>query len=176
MWFDGWTDIGRIALSSLVIYGALIAILRFAGKRSLAKLNIFDLVVTIALGSILSAIVLNKDISISEGVTAFVALAGLQWGVSWASVRANWFKQLLRSDARILLKDGVFLEANMRTERITRSEVKAAIRKKGHGKIEDIAAVVLETDGELSVIVDGPAASCSALAPLLEGRSDTEND
>lgn len=169
MWFDSWNDIGRVALTTLVIYVALIAILRVAGKRSLAKLNIFDLVVTVALGSTLATIMLNSDISLAEGVAAFVALAALQWMVAWLSVRAKWFKSLIRADARLLLKDGRFRERDMRAERITRGEVEAAIRKKGHGRIEDIAAVVLETDGELSVIEGKPAAQYSALQPLLEG-------
>ena len=174
MWFDGWSEIWRVALTALVIYPALILILRISGKRSLAKLNIFDLVVTVALGSVLAAIILTKDISWSEGVAAFVALAGLQWLVSWASVRFDFFKQVIRSDARLLLKDGEFLRDNMRDERVTQTEVEAAIRKKGHGSIERIAAVVLETDGDFSVIEDPPASQYSALKPLLKGESDSE--
>ena len=175
MWFDNWKDIGQIALTALVAYAALIAILRIAGKRSLAKLNIFDFVVTIALGSVLASIILTKDVSVSDGLTAFLTLAALQWLVSWSSLRVDWFKAVIRSDARILLRDGRFLEENLRIERVTRTEVEAAIRKKGHGRIEDIAAVVLETDGDFSVIEGGKAAELSALSRLLEGSSDTEN-
>ena len=174
MWFDGWSDIGRVALSTLAIYVAVIAILRFAGKRSLAKLNIFDLVVTVALGSTLASIMLTKELSIAEGVTAFVALAGLQWLVSFASLRISWFKSLIRSDARVLLKDGEFLEDAMVDERITHDEVVAAIRKDGHGKIEEITAVVLESDGQLSVISSGAAQDCTALGSFVapNERSD----
>ena len=174
MWFDGWSDIGRVALSTLAIYVAVIVILRFAGKRSLAKLNIFDLVVTVALGSTLASIMLTKELSIAEGVTAFVALAGLQWLVSFASLRIRWFKRLIRSDARVLLRDGKFLEDAMAGERITHDEVVAAIRKDGHGKIEEITAVVLESDGQLSVISSGAAQDCTALGSYVapNERSD----
>ena len=174
MVFDGWFDVARVGLTALVIYAALIAILRVAGKRSLAKLNIFDLVVTVALGSVLASIILTKDISWSEGIAAFVALAGLQRLVSWVSVKSEWFKQVIRSDARLLLKDGKFLYDNMLAERVTQTEVEAAIRKKGHGSIERIAAVVLETDGDFSVIENPPASQYSALEPLLKGESDSE--
>ena len=170
MWFDGWTDLERVGLTTLVIYALLILILRIAGKRSLAKLNIFDLVVTVALGSILASIILTKDISISEGVVAFVALAGLQWLVAWLSVHVSPFKKLIRSDAKLLLRNGIFLEKTMQAERVTREEIEAAIRKKGHGKIEEIAAVVLETDGEFSVVAEGRAEDYSALTPLLKDK------
>ena len=176
MWFDNWSDIWRICLTTLVIYAALILILRLSGKRSLAKLNIFDLVVTVALGSILASIILTNSIAIIDGIAAFIALTGLQYLVSWASVRVDWFKALIRSDARILLKDGRIIEEALRAERVTHGEIEAAIRKKGHGRIEGIAAVVLETDGELSVIAQGKADECSALRTLLAGDDRKEND
>ena len=171
MWFDSWTDIARIALTSLCIYALIIMLLLVAGKRSLAKLNVFDLVVTIALGSILASTMILKDISLSEGFAAMTVLVSLQFAVSWLSVRVGWFKQLIRSDARLIFRDGRFLEDAMSEERVTHSEVLAAIRKKGHGRTEEIAAVVLETDGDLSVIADGRAVECSALAPLLGDKA-----
>ena len=171
MWFDSWTDIARIALTSLCIYVLIIMLLLVAGKRSLAKLNVFDLVVTIALGSILASTMILKDISLSEGFAAMTVLVSLQFAVSWLSVRVGWFKQLIRSDARLIFRDGRFLEDAMSEERVTHSEVLAAIRKKGHGRTEEIAAVVLETDGDLSVIADGRAVECSALAPLLGDKA-----
>lgn len=174
MWFDNWSGIWRIGITALVVYAALIAILQFAGKRSIAKLNIFDLVVTVALGSVLSSIILTKSIAIAEGIAAFVFLAILQWSVSFLSVRWGWFKQIIRSDARLLLKDGEFLEDEMKSERVTFGEIEAAIRKQGHGEIENIAAVVLETDGSFSVIKDPPASQYTALKPLLKGTSKSE--
>lgn len=174
MWFDNWSDIGVIALTTLVIYAALIAILQFAGKRSIAKLNIFDLVVTVALGSILASVMLTSSLSVADGLTAFVVLAFLQWTVSFLSVRLGWFKQVVRSDSRMLLKDGKFLEDEMKAERVTHGEIEAAIRGQGHGKIENIAAVVLETDGSFSVIEGPPASQYSALQRLLRGSDKSE--
>ena len=174
MWFDSWTDIARIALSSLCIYALIIMLLLVAGKRSLAKLNVFDLVVTIALGSILASTMIVKAISLSEGFTAMAVLVALQFVVSWLSVRVGWFKRLIRSDARLIFRDGRFLEDAMSEERVTHSEVLAAIRKKGHGRTEDIAAVVLETDGDFSVIAEGRAADYSAVAPMLSDDEGKE--
>ncbi|MEN7536285.1 DUF421 domain-containing protein [Aurantiacibacter flavus] len=174
MWFDSWTDIAQIALTSLCIYALIIVLLLLAGKRSLAKLNVFDLVVTIALGSILASTMIVKDISLSDGLVAMGVLVLLQFLVSWLSVRVRWFKRLIRSDARLIFRDGSFLEGAMREERVTQAEVLAAIRKKGHGKTEEIAAVVLETDGDFSVIAHGRAADYSAVAPMLSDGEGKE--
>ncbi|MCL6251345.1 DUF421 domain-containing protein [Altererythrobacter sp. KTW20L] len=163
MWFDNWSDLWRILVITPATYAALILILRSAGKRSLAKLNIFDLVVTVALGSTLATIMLSTDVSYAEGALAFVVLCGLQWLVAWLSVRLGWFKQVIRSNPRLVLRDGDFLRDAMRDERVTEGEVLAAVRKKGHGELAGIAAVVLETDGEFSVITGGKASECSTL-------------
>lgn len=166
MWFDSWSDIVRVGISTAAIYIVLLLILRLVGKRSLAKLNIFDLVVTVALGSTLASIMLSKDVSITEGAMAFAVLCGLQWFVAWISLRVTWFKRLIRSDPRMLLHNGKFLDRAMRDERIMRIEVMASVRKSGYADLEDIAAVVLETDGEFSVIPKSQAKTRSALEPI----------
>lgn len=163
MWFDTWSDMWQIFVTAILIYAVLVLILRGVGKRSLAKLNIFDLVVTVALGSTLATIILSKDTTLAEGALAFVTLCGLQWFVAWGSLRAQWFKNLIRSEPRLLFSDGKFLDRAMLDERILRQEVHAEIRSRGFGDLEDIAAVVLETDGSFSVIARDSANTRSAM-------------
>ena len=78
----------------------------------------------------------------------------------------------MRSAPRILLRDGEFLDEALDHERVTRGEVEAAIRKKGGGRIEEVSAVVLETDGTLSVICGPPAAQCTALRSVIGPRKE----
>ncbi|HVL77831.1 MAG TPA: YetF domain-containing protein [Sphingomicrobium sp.] len=171
MLFDGPMPLVRVLVISLLAYAWLIFILRVSGKRSLAKLNAFDFIVTVALGSTLAAALLNRQVSFSEGALAFVMLTGLQYAVTAASVRWDSIRRLVRSKPRLLLDDGRFLDQAMRDERLTRSEVEQAIRNQGIGRIEDVAAVVLETDGSMSVIKrrdDG--AELTALHSLRRGE------
>lgn len=174
MWFDNWSELFRIAVITVTMYATLVVMLRVVGKRSLAKLNMFDFVITIAIGSTLASIIISKDVSYAEGALAFAMLAGLQWLVAWLSLNSAVFYGIMRSDARLLLKNGRFLEEDMRAERVTRDDILAAIRKKGGGRVEEIAAVVIETDGTLSVIEGDRAEDCSALDPLLRGEHDHE--
>ena len=161
----------RVFAVSIVAYAALILVLRLAGKRSLAKLNAFDLVVTVALGSTLATVLLSKDVPLAEGVLAFVMLAALQYVVSKGSIHWPWLRRVVRSNPCLLVEGGRYVEEAMRHERVTHDEVDAAIRKQGVGRVEEVAAVVLETDGSFSVIRrdgDGPM---SALRSVAGGRS-----
>jgi uncharacterized membrane protein YcaP (DUF421 family) len=152
MFFDNLQGLLRVAIISSLAYGWLVLVLRVAGKRSLSKLNAFDLVVTVALGSTLATVLLTKDVAFFEGAVAFCMLALLQRVVSRLSVSARWFSHLVRSEPRLLVEDGRYRDAAMDRERITADDIDAAIRGAGIGRIEEVGAVVLETDGSLSVI------------------------
>ena len=152
MFFDNFAGLARIIVAAVLAYAWLVLILRVSGKRSLAKLNAFDLVVTVALGSTLASVILSKDVPLLEGMLAFVVLAVLQWIVSRLSISSAWFKHLIRSDPRLLFEEGSYLDAAMAAERVTRSEVDAAIRGAGFGRLDAVGAVVLESDGSMSVI------------------------
>lgn len=162
MFFDTGFGLVRVIVITLCAYAILIVVLRAAGKRALAKLNAFDLVVTVALGSTLATVLLSKDVALAEGAIAFAMLAGLQYAVARASIRWRWFRNAVRAEPRLLVEDGVARRDAMAAERVTRDEIDAALRQQGIGRIADAAAVVLETDGSLSVI----AASAGRAAEL----------
>ncbi|MBR0652097.1 DUF421 domain-containing protein [Roseomonas terrae] len=152
MFFDSWFGLLRVVVVGTLAYAALVMLLRVSGKRTLAKLNAFDLIVTVALGSTLATVLLSKSVALVEGLAAFSLLAGLQYLVAWLSVRSSWFSDLVKSEPTLLLHRGRFLEGAMRAQRVTRAEVLAALRGQGAVETAQVAAVILETDGSLSVI------------------------
>jgi uncharacterized membrane protein YcaP (DUF421 family) len=163
MWFDGWTDLVRVLLVGPAAYAALVVVLRFSGKRTLAKLNAFDLVVTVALGSTLATVFLSPDVSWSEGVVALAVLALLQFVVASVTARYPAGRAVVTAEPTVLLRDGVMLDHALSQQRLTESEVRQRIRASGLGDVSDVAAVVLETDGTLSVIPASRAGDRSAL-------------
>ena len=162
MVIDGWEYVARVLLMGVSAYVALILFLRLSGSRTLAKLSAFDLVVTVALGSTLATILLNRDVTLVEGVTAFATLILLQFAIAKLSVCTRVVERLVRSQAQVLVVDGVFDSEALRRERVTREEILSAIRSAGIGDVESVAAVVLETDGSLSVIERNRAGTRSA--------------
>lgn len=152
MWFDSWDGIVRVVLVGMAAYAALVLLLRNSGKRSLAKLNAFDLVVTVALGSSLATVLLSKDVAALEGLAAFLVLVGCQYALTWLSVRSRWVRSLLKSEPRVLLWRGEPLPEVLRAERVSLEELEAAVRSHGMSGLSEAGAVVLETDGSLNVV------------------------
>jgi len=152
MLFDSWAGLGRVLLVGPLAYATLVAILRISGKRTLTKLNAFDLVVTVALGSTLATVLLSKSVVLAEGVLAMALLVLLQFVITWLSVRSPGFRNLVKSEPTLIMRQGEFLDGAMRAQRITRDEVMAALRSNGVIDASQAAAVVLETDGSIAVI------------------------
>jgi uncharacterized membrane protein YcaP (DUF421 family) len=152
LFFSSWSDLGRIAIIGPLAYMSLVLILRISGKRTLTKLNAFDLVVTVALGSTLATILLSRSVSLADGVLALSLLIGLQFAITWLSVRSPGFSQLVKSEPTLIARGGEFLDGALRQQRVTREEVMAALRGEGLDSIDKAEAVILETDGSISVV------------------------
>ncbi|CAN5325796.1 DUF421 domain-containing protein [soil metagenome] len=152
MWFDSWSDLGRVLLVGVAAYVFLILTLRLSGKRTLSQMNAFDFIVTVALGSTLATILLSSDVSWAEGALALLLLAALQFFVALLSVRWSAVRKAVTAQARTLVADGAILTDALRSNRITESQVLQAVRGGGYGDLSLVAAVVLEPNGTLSVI------------------------
>lgn len=163
MFFDGWDDILRILLVGFLTYVGVVLLLRISGKRTLSKWNSFDFIVTIALGSVVASIILSKDISLSEGLAALAVLIFLQFIVTKISVHSSFMRDVVKGEPTLLISDGEFIEKALRKTRVTESEVLATIRASGIGAIEDVGAVILETDGSFTVIQKDDLKSKTAL-------------
>lgn len=146
----------RIVTVGFLAYVGLVFFLRISGKRTLTKLNAFDLVVTVALGSTLATILLSKDNTLLEGLTAFALLIAMQYVMTFLAVRSKGFNKFIKSEPRLLYLNGTFLEDTMKKERINEVEILQAVRKQGKGSLEKVQAVVLETDGSMSIIQGEP--------------------
>ncbi|WP_128254058.1 DUF421 domain-containing protein [Falsirhodobacter deserti] len=151
MFFQNWQGIVRTIIVGTLAYILLVFFLRVSGKRTLAKLNAFDLVVTVALGSTLASTLLQESVALAEGATAFLLLVMLQFVVTFLSVRSNWFARTVRSEPKLLARDGQLCHAAMKQERITEDEALSAARASGARDISDVSYMILESDGTISV-------------------------
>jgi uncharacterized membrane protein YcaP (DUF421 family) len=169
MFFNGWEGLARTVLVGVLAYLALVVLLRFSGKRTLSKMNAFDLVVTVALGSTLATVLLSKDVALAEGVVAFAVLIGLQLSITWLSVRSRTVARFVKAEPTLLLHRGRILPEAMKRERVLESEILAALRGQGIAAVEQAHAVVLETDGSFSVTAgvepDGARSAFKDVAP-----------
>ncbi len=172
LFFSGWQGLLRTLVVGVLAYVTLIGFLRFSGKRTLSKMNAFDFVVTVALGSTLATVLLSKDVALAEGALAFALLIGLQFAVTWTSVRARWVRQLVTGEPLMLLHRGDPLPSALRRARVTHDEIRAAVRAAGLASLGEAEAVVLETDGSFSVIRRSEGTSRSSLDGVRGPRGD----
>lgn len=170
MFYDSLESLLRTLVVGLLAYVALVVLLRISGRRTLSKMNAFDFVVTIALGSTLATVLLNKNVPLADGIAAFALLIGLQFIVTWASVRLQWVQKVVTGEPIMLFYGGEFLALALRKARVTEDEIRAAIRSTGVAHLGDVNAVVLETDGSFSVVKTSDRESTS-LAGVKRGSS-----
>lgn len=164
MFFDGWSGLLRVLAVGIPAYTALVILLRVSGKRTLSKMNAFDFIVTVALGSTLATVLLSESVALAEGILALALLIFLQLLITWLSVRSARVQALVKAEPSLLLHRGRFLRGAMRTQRVTEEEIRAALRTQGTGDLSSVEAVVLETDGTISVVPEAPEGDRSALA------------
>lgn len=152
MFFSNMETIWRTIIASVLTYTFLIAILRITGKRTLSKLNVFDFIITVALGSTVASIIISKDVDLTQGALALTLLAFLQFAITWLSTRFPSTQSIFRAKPILMFYKGSFCYPAMKKMRVTENEILQAIREQGLGSTEHVGAVVLETNGSFSVI------------------------
>jgi len=155
MFFDNWFSLFRILVLGTAAYGLLVLYVRVFGKRTLSKLSAFDLVVTVALGSTLSSVIISKEVKLADGALALLLLCSLQFAVAYVFMRSPRAERLAKAEPRLLYFQDRFIGEAMEAELITESDIHAAVRSEGIADFSAVTAVVLESDGSLSVI-SGP--------------------
>jgi len=152
MFQDGWVPLIRIATVGTLSYIAVVALLRYFGKRALTKMNAFDMVVTVAVGSSFASAVMNKEITLADGVFAFILLLVLQRLFVSLSVHLGWFGRYLKAQLLLIVYRGKILWDAAKKQQLGELEILGGIRNSGTAAIEDVLATVLEPDGTFSVI------------------------
>lgn len=151
IFFKDWESLWHVGLCSIIAFFTLFLFVRISGKRTLAKLNAFDFIVTVTLGSTLSSMILAK-VTLAEGAAALAIIITLQYVLAWAARSNKTIEHLINSKPVLLYYNDTFLDDAMKREGITKEEVLAEIRNFRMEQINQVRAVVLELNGEISVI------------------------
>lgn len=152
MFFESWDSIIRTFVITILAYIILVFMLRVSGKRTLSKMNAFDFVITVALGSCMATVALNKSVPLSDGALVFFLLITLQYIITSLSVRIDKVKKVITSTPTLLLYKGQMLKEVMKKERVTIEEMYLIARKNGFTDLKEIDAIVMETTGDLNII------------------------
>ena len=152
VFFDNIDKLGRIVLTTVMVYVLIVLVTKISGKRSTSQLNNFDWIVTVMIGSLGASTILLKDIPFVEGVSSILVLYLLQFLVTKYASISPQFSSFILSEPRIVFYQGQFLPDAMRAERLTRQEIECAMRSEGVHRFDDVEAIVFESDAKLTII------------------------
>lgn len=119
----------------------------------------FDFIVTVALGSTLATVLLSKDVALADGVLALAMLILLQYILATLSVRSKKISRLISSEPTLIFYKGIFLWDALKKERVTEAEVRSILRTNGIISISTVEAVVMESNGQFTVVKEGSLAN-----------------
>lgn len=162
LFFKDWKSLYHVGLCTVIAFLTLFAFVRISGKRTLANLNAFDFVVTVALGSTLSYMMLAM-VPLTEGAMVLILIIIMQYIFAWTAKGSKKMGRLINSVPTLLYYNGNFIEDAMTREAITPEEIYAVIRRSGTDRLEDIKAVVMELNGEITVVKKSDGNGVSSL-------------
>jgi uncharacterized membrane protein YcaP (DUF421 family) len=134
------------AVRTALVYGAILGLLRLAGKRQLAQLNSFDLVVLLLLSNVVQNAIIGPDDSLLGGLLGAVILIALNYVIVRLTFVSPLLDKALQGDATVVVEDGKLDEEALRHLALTSEELIAGLRRQGL-ELEDTEKVTLEPEG-----------------------------
>jgi uncharacterized membrane protein YcaP (DUF421 family) len=145
-------------LRPILVYAFLVVGLRLAGKRELAQLNAFDLVVLLTLSNTVQNAIIGDDNSVSGGVIGATTLLVVNYVVVRFLYGHQRLDQLVEGAATVLIDHGQIQHQQLKRELITMVELETAAHKQGLGSLDEVERAVIETGGTISFTAKKPSA------------------
>src|SRR5262245_41294277 len=145
----------ELILRAVAVYVFLVVSLRLAGRRELAQLTTFDLILLLILSNAVQNSINAGDNSLGGGLVSAVALLAINWIVGWASYRWPRFERLVEGRPMRIVTDGKVHVQALKRERITLEQLRSALRKQGIEGVSQCKRAVLESDGTLTAVRKG---------------------
>ncbi|WP_186758986.1 DUF421 domain-containing protein [Arthrobacter alpinus] len=159
MWHDyglTWGDASRVVLSAIALYALVLMLIRLMGQRTMASLSNFDLAAAVALGAVVGRAILGYTPTLTAGVLGLVTLLVLQ-ALTGQLRRFPRIVTIVNNRAYLLMAGSEIVAANLRRTHVSEDEISARLRLAGIRSRKEIACVILEATGEISVLRIGVA-------------------
>jgi uncharacterized membrane protein YcaP (DUF421 family) len=144
-------------LRPVIVYFFLVASLRLAGKRELAQLNPFDLVVLLTLSNTVQNAIIGEDNSVTGGIVGAAALLVINYLVVRYLYGHKKLDRVVEGRATVLIENGRVLNHHLKDELITLPELEAAAHRQGFASLEDVQQCILEPGGTITFLGKRPA-------------------
>ncbi|MFI6865260.1 DUF421 domain-containing protein [Nocardia sp. NPDC050406] len=145
------TGVPQKIIRTIVVYFAVAALLRLAGKRDLAQLNTFDLVVMLLLSNVVQNAVIGDDDSLAGGLIGAATLVATNAVVVRASVKYPWVARWFEGKPDTLVSNGKYDDERLWKLGLRRADVAQALRTQGARSVKDVSKAVMEPGGTVVV-------------------------
>jgi uncharacterized membrane protein YcaP (DUF421 family) len=145
----------EFAARGLIVYVFLMVLLRITGRRQVGQLAPFDLVLLLVLSNALQNSMNGGDNSVTGGVLSAITLVGVNWLVGYVAFRSKRLARVIEGRPQVLVHNGHVYRDIMERERLTQSELEAAVRRAGCASLDDVHFAILENNGQISVRIKG---------------------
>ena len=139
------------AARAAAVYVLMLIVIRALGKRTVGNFSAFDLLVALMLGEVVDEIIYG-DVMFTQGAVAIVAIAALAYADSWLAFLHPSVEALIEGTPTIIVRNGRFERAGMRSERMTEHDVMAHLRSEGIHDMREVHLAVVELDGTVSIL------------------------
>lgn len=141
-----------IFLRTVLFYFGVTAVMRLMGKRQIGELCLPEFVAAVMLSEIATLAVTDRDIPFTHGAVPLITLSALEVITAYVCKKIPRLRKLVYGEPIVLAEDGKICEKALDKTRITADEVIAAVRNAGYAKAENAGCVILEQNGQISVI------------------------
>jgi uncharacterized membrane protein YcaP (DUF421 family) len=155
-------------LRPIIVYAFLIIGLRLAGKRELAQLNPFDLVVLLTLSNTVQNAIIGEDNSVAGGLLGAATLLLVNYLVIRFLFTHERVERIVEGDADVLIDHGRIQEDHLKKELLTRQELETAAHRQGFSSLREIDRAIIEPGGGISFIGKNPTAAEAQQSELLK--------
>ena len=146
-----WQELGLTAARGLLVYAAMLVVIRLLGKRTVGNFTAFDLLVALMLGEVVDEIIYG-DVTLAQGFTAIAVVALAKYLTSWLSYLDHGLNRLFEGKPTELVRNGEVLRKGLRHEVMNEKELMAALRLQGVANVREVKLALMEVDGQVSVI------------------------
>ena len=156
----------------ILVYAALVFLLRLFGKRELGQLNPFDLVVLLSLSNTVQNAIIGDDTSLSGGIVGAIALLGINYAMARFKYHSRWFESFIEGKPRVLIENSKINKKAVKAELLTREDLNTLAHREGFDSADDIKKCLLDPNGSFLVAGNTPTSDENFRTEVLKKLED----
>ena len=145
-------DLLKVAFATAGMYLVVILLMRLSGKKELAQLSVFDFVFILLISEAVQNAMMQGKENIESGIVAAFTLFAVSRSLDYFLFKSKRFYKIMEGTPTLLYHKGKWINKNLTASRVRKDSVESAIRQEGYESTEKVKSVILENDGNFSII------------------------